>query len=132
MRSRSTSVRGAGIAGSLEREAIRPHVLGNFHELLLAVEQHPAMLLYLDNQRSVGPDSPLAVRAARHDRIVGLNENLAREILELHTLGVDGGYTQTDVTSFAKVLTGWSLGGGPGNAEIRAIVGEFLFRSDAA
>ena len=103
-----------GIAGSLEREAIRPHVLGNFRELLLAVEQHPAMLLYLDNQRSVGPNSVLAQRAARRERTLGLNENLAREILELHTLGVEAGYTQADVTSFAKVLTGWSLGGGDG------------------
>ena len=118
-----------GVAGSLEREAIRPHVLGNFSQLLLAVEQHPAMLLYLDNQRSVGPDSLLATRAARHDRTVGLNENLAREILELHTLGVDGGYTQSDVTSFAKVLTGWSLGGGPGN-RAQGNPGEFFYRSE--
>jgi uncharacterized protein (DUF1800 family) len=118
-----------GVAGSFEREAIRPHVLGNFGELLAAVEQHPTMLLYLDNQRSVGPNSVLAQRAARHDRTVGLNENLAREILELHTLGVDGGYTQTDVTSFAKVLTGWSIGGGPGDQN-QANVGEFLFRSE--
>lgn len=118
-----------GIAGSLEREAIRPHVLGNFRELLLAVEQHPAMLLYLDNQRSVGPTSVLAQRAARRDRTLGLNENLAREILELHTLGVDAGYTQADVTSFAKVLTGWSLGGGEGAGPMQAgVTGEFLFR----
>jgi uncharacterized protein (DUF1800 family) len=85
-----------GLAGSLEREAIRPNVLGYFTEMLLAVEQHPAMVLYLDNQRS---------------RRGGINENLAREILELHTLGVGGGYTQTDVTTFAEVLTGWSIGG---------------------
>ncbi len=118
-----------GIAGSLEREAIRPHVLGNFRELLLAVEQHPAMLLYLDNQRSVGPTSVLAQRAARRERTLGLNENLAREILELHTLGVDAGYTQADVTSFAKVLTGWSLGGGEGAGPMQAgVTGEFLFR----
>jgi uncharacterized protein (DUF1800 family) len=116
-----------GVAGSLEREAIRPHVLGNFRELLLAVEQHPAMLLYLDNQRSVGPTSVLAQRAARRERTLGLNENLAREILELHTLGVDAGYTQTDVTSFAKVLTGWSLGGGGGPMQA-GVSGEFLFR----
>jgi len=116
-----------GLAGSLEREAIRPHVLGNFRELLLAVEQHPAMLLYLDNQRSVGPTSVLAQRAARHERTLGLNENLAREILELHTLGVDAGYSQADVTSFAKVLTGWSLGGGVG-ALHAGVTGEFLFR----
>jgi uncharacterized protein (DUF1800 family) len=119
-----------GVAGSLEREAIRPHVLGNFRELLLAVEQHPAMLLYLDNQRSVGPTSELALRAARRARTLGLNENLAREILELHTLGVGAGYTQADVTSFAKVLTGWSLGGGEGAGPMQAgVTGEFLFRA---
>lgn len=118
-----------GIAGSLEREAIRPHLLGNFRDLLLAVEQHPAMLLYLDNQRSVGPNSLLAQRAARRERTLGLNENLAREILELHTLGVDAGYTQADVTSFAKVLTGWSLGGGEVARGVQASTnGQFLFR----
>jgi uncharacterized protein (DUF1800 family) len=118
-----------GVAGSMEREAIRPHVLGNFRELLLAVEQHPAMLLYLDNQRSVGPTSVLAQRAARRERTLGLNENLAREILELHTLGVDAGYTQADVTSFAKVLTGWSLGGGAGAGPMQAgTTGAFLYR----
>jgi uncharacterized protein (DUF1800 family) len=118
-----------GVAGSLEREAIRPHVLGNFRELLLAVEQHPAMLLYLDNQRSVGPNSLLAQRAARRERTLGLNENLAREIMELHTLGVDAGYTQADVTSFAKVLTGWSLGAGYGAGQMQdGVSGQFLFR----
>jgi uncharacterized protein (DUF1800 family) len=105
-----------GTAGAFENEAIRPHVCGRFADLLLAVERHPAMLTYLDNQRSVGPNSSLALRAARRARgpaaaPVGLNENLAREILELHTLGVDGGYTQSDVTTFASVLTGWSIGG---------------------
>jgi uncharacterized protein (DUF1800 family) len=118
-----------GIAGSFEREAIRPHVLGRFHDLLLAAETHPAMLLYLDNQQSVGPGSMLARRAANRGRPVGLNENLAREILELHTLGVDGGYTQSDVTSFAKVLTGWSIGGGEGRFAGGA-VGTFLFRPE--
>jgi len=117
-----------GIAGSFEREAIRPHVLGRFHDLLLAVESHPAMLLYLDNQQSVGPNSALARRAAGRGRTLGLNENLAREILELHTLGVDGGYTQTEVTSFARVLTGWSLGGGKGPLA-SGTVGTFEFRS---
>jgi uncharacterized protein (DUF1800 family) len=118
-----------GVAGSLEREAIRPHVLGNFRELLLAVEQHPAMLLYLDNQRSVGPNSLLAQRAARRERTLGLNENLAREIMELHTLGVDAGYTQADVTSFAKVLTGWSIGAGYGAGKMQdGVSGQFLFR----
>jgi uncharacterized protein (DUF1800 family) len=118
-----------GIAGSFEREAIRPHVMGRFHDLLLAVETHPAMLLYLDNQQSIGPDSMVARRAANRGRTVGLNENLAREILELHTLGVDGGYTQADVTSFAKVLTGWSIGGGEGRLAGGAI-GTFFFRPE--
>ncbi len=101
------------IAGLYENEAIRPHVTGRFEDLLLAVEQHPAMILYLDNQRSIGPGSTIGKRANRRrsDQQFGLNENLAREILELHTLGVDGGYTQEDVTTFAKVLTGWSIGG---------------------
>jgi len=101
------------IAGLYENEAIRPNVSGKFIDLLLAVEKHPAMIVYLDNQRSIGPDSDLGKRAKRRssNRQVGLNENLAREILELHTLGVDGGYSQLDVTSFAKVITGWSVGG---------------------
>lgn len=91
------------MAGPYEREAIRPHVLGRFADMLQAVEGHPGMLYYLDNVQSIGPDS-----AAGIDRDKGLNENLARETLELHTLGVRTGYTQTDVTSFAKVLTGWT------------------------
>ena len=100
------------VAGLYEFEAIRPNVTGSFADLLIAAVRHPAMILYLDNQRSVGPASPVGRRAARKtDRNLGLNENLAREILELHTLGVDGGYTQQDVTTFAKVLTGWSVGG---------------------
>jgi len=92
------------IAGAFEREAIRPHVLGRFADMLLAVESHPAMLHYLDNARSIGPDS-----IAGRNRNKGLNENLAREILELHTLGVRTGYSQADVTNFAKVITGWSI-----------------------
>jgi uncharacterized protein (DUF1800 family) len=94
-------------AAPMEREAIRPHVNGRFADLLLAVEQHPAMLRYLDNVRSVGDGSRLAQRQ-RAKRTLGLNENLAREILELHTLGVDSGYSQADVTEFARALTGWS------------------------
>ena len=94
------------VAGAFEREAIRPNVTGFFSELLIAAETHPAMLLYLDNAQSVGPNSR---GGRRRDR--GLNENLAREILELHTVGVKGGYTQDDVTEFAKVLTGWTVGG---------------------
>jgi uncharacterized protein (DUF1800 family) len=99
------------IAGLYGDEAIRPHVTGNFRELLTAAVKHPAMLLYLDNGQSIGPNSLLGGRASRNrNRRIGLNENLAREILELHTLGVDGGYTQDDVIAFAKVLTGWSVG----------------------
>jgi len=102
-----------GLAGAMEREAIRPHVTGNFTDLLLAVEQHPAMLLYLDNHASMGPHSKAATFVGRrgNGRKVGINENLAREILELHTLGVDGGYTQADVTTFAHAISGWSIGG---------------------
>jgi uncharacterized protein (DUF1800 family) len=92
------------IAGAFEREAIRANVLGRFVDMLRAVETHPAMLLYLDNARSIGPNSQ-----AGRNRGRGLNENLAREILELHTLGVRTVYTQDDVTSFAKVITGWSI-----------------------
>src|SRR5262249_9642499 len=91
-------------AGSYEREAIRPHVLGRFSDMLLAAEGHPAMLLYLDNAQSIGPNSIAGI-----NRDKGLNENLAREILELHTLGVRTVYTQDDVTNFAKVLTGWTI-----------------------
>lgn len=92
------------IAGAYEREAIRPHVLGRFADLLVAVETHPAMLLYLDNARSTGPRSPAGAARGR-----GLNENLAREILELHTLGVRSVYAQDDVTRFARILTGWTV-----------------------
>ena len=121
----------AGLAGSFEREAIRPHVLGNFTELLLAVEKHPAMLLYLDNHLSVGPHSPAAARAERRqsERKIGINENLAREILELHTLGVGGGYTQKDVTTFAEVITGWSIGG-QGGRFAEGEPGMFVFREE--
>jgi uncharacterized protein (DUF1800 family) len=92
------------MAGGYEREAIRTHVLGRFGDMLLASEGHPAMLLYLDNAQSIGPNSVAGVNRNR-----GLNENLAREILELHTLGVRTVYAQDDVTSFAKVLTGWTI-----------------------
>jgi uncharacterized protein (DUF1800 family) len=120
-----------GLAGSFEREAIRPHVLGNFTDLLLASTRHPAMLLYLDNQTSIGPNSTLAQRAERRGgpRRFGINENLAREILELQTLGVNGGYTQADVTSFAKVITGWSIGADFGRFKGGA-PGQFLFRDE--
>jgi uncharacterized protein (DUF1800 family) len=92
------------ICGAYEREAIRANMLARFGDMLLAVESHPAMLIYLDNARSIGPDSIAGVRQRR-----GLNENLAREILELHTLGVRSVYTQEDVTSFANVITGWTV-----------------------
>jgi uncharacterized protein (DUF1800 family) len=88
---------------SYERDAIRPHVLGKFRDLLEATAKSPAMLFYLDNWQSVGPD----VRAPRRGR--GLNENYGRELLELHTLGVDGGYTQKDVTEVARCFTGWTI-----------------------
>ena len=93
-------------AGPFEREAIRPHALGKFSALLGAAESHPAMILYLDNQNSIGPDAAPGKFAGR-----GLNENLAREIMELHTLGVGSGYTQADVAEFARGLTGWSVAG---------------------
>ncbi|MGQ0700695.1 MAG: DUF1800 domain-containing protein [Panacagrimonas sp.] len=92
------------LAGAYEREAIRANLSGSFADLLLACTHHPAMLYYLDNDRSVGPNSRMGQR-----RELGLNENLAREILELHTLGVDGGYTQEDVIAFARTLTGWGV-----------------------
>jgi uncharacterized protein (DUF1800 family) len=99
----------AVFVGAFEREAIRPHVMGRFADMVLAVERHPAMQLYLDNAQSIGPDSLAGRRNGK-----GLNENLGREILELHTLGVDGGYTQNDVIALAKILTGWSIDRGPG------------------
>jgi uncharacterized protein (DUF1800 family) len=122
----------AGLAGSFEREAIRPHVLGNFSDLLLAAETHPGMLLYLDNFQSVGPHSQAGLRmqARQAQRRVGINENLAREILELHTLGVGGGYTQSDVTTFAEVLTGWSIGGEGGGRFAQGEPGRFVFRPE--
>ena len=100
----------APLAGSYEREAIRPHVLGRFADMVLASAKHPAMLVYLDNFQSSGPGSRGA-QAARGNQRRGLNENYARELLELHTLGVDGGYTQRDVQELAKMLTGWTVAG---------------------
>jgi len=92
------------LCGAFEREAIRPHVRGKFADMLLAVETHPAMLFYLDNAQSIGPHSFAGQRRGK-----GINENLAREIMELHTIGVRSGYSQADVTNFAKVITGWSV-----------------------
>jgi uncharacterized protein (DUF1800 family) len=110
-------------AGSFEREAIRPHVLGRFADMLKAAEQHPAMLFFLDNQQSLGPDS-----RAGQNRKRGLNENLAREIMELHTLGVGGGYTQDDVTSLARIITGWTFAGRQGKL---GAPGTFVFNENA-
>ncbi|NGM18598.1 DUF1800 domain-containing protein [Roseomonas stagni] len=92
------------IIGAFERDAIRPHVTGRFADMVVAVARHPAMLVYLDNAGSIGPNSPTGQRRRR-----GLNENLAREVLELHTLSPAGGYTQEDVQAFARLLTGWSV-----------------------
>lgn len=97
------------LAGSYEREAIRPHVLGRFEDMVRASAQHPAMLLYLDNIASIGPQSRGARAGRRRGKTRGLNENYARELLELHTLGVDGGYTQQDVQELARMLTGWTV-----------------------
>ncbi len=121
-----------GLAGTLENEAIRPHVNGRFVELLTAVEQHPAMIAFLDNQFSAGADSPAGLRAELRGggaHRFGINENLAREILELHTLGVGGGYRQEDVTSFAQIITGWSIGGGRGRLT-GGVPGKFCFRDN--
>ena len=116
----------APLAGSYERDVIRPHVLGRFEDMVLASARHPAMLAYLDNFQSIGPASPAATLGGRAGRPRaaqqpaparrGLNENYARELLELHTLGVDGGYTQQDVQELARMLTGWTIDGiaGPG------------------
>jgi len=123
----------AGLVGPFENEAIRPHVFGRFADLLGAAETHPAMLLYLDQAQSVGPNSRAATflrrggrrRGAGQDgappRAAGLNENLAREILELHTVGVDGGYSQADVTEFARALTGLSVAG-PRDGGVEGVV----------
>jgi uncharacterized protein (DUF1800 family) len=112
-----------GLVGAFERDAIRPNIAASFEALLVASTTHPAMLRYLDNVQSAGPHSRIVARAARRaaqlgegPRITGLNENLAREVLELHTLGAEsarggnGSYSQADVTAFARVLTGWRVG----------------------
>jgi uncharacterized protein (DUF1800 family) len=109
-------------AGPYEREAIRPHVLGKFADMLKAVESHPAMLFYLDNHRSIGPNSAAGRFAGK-----GLNENLAREILELHTLGAEGGYSQADVFALACILTGWSFAGAESEVGTQGV---FVFKSN--
>lgn len=106
-------------AGAFEREAIRPHVFGSFRDMLQAVMHHPAMLIYLDARQSIGPNSRAGTRRGR-----GLNENLGRELLELHTLGVDAGYSQADVTAMAAILTGWTVAG---RADEDGELGTFLF-----
>jgi uncharacterized protein (DUF1800 family) len=113
-------------AGAFERDAIRPHVLGKFTDMALAVEQHPAMLIYLNQFQSIGPESQAAAR--NPDRKRGLNENLAREIMELHTLGVRSGYTQADVTEFARALTGWTVDGLGGGRAGEGDPDRFMFR----
>lgn len=113
----SVSRKNAGQAATLtdyELEAIRPHITGHFADMLLAVAQHPAMLIYLDNAASFSPDSRMGKRRKK-----GLNENLAREILELHTLGVNGGYTQADVGALARLITGWSINREKGTFQFR-------------
>lgn len=110
-------------AGSFEREAIRPHVLGRFADMLRAVEQHPAMLFFLDNQQSLGPNSRAGLNRGK-----GLNENLAREIMELHTLGVGSGYSQADVTSLARIITGWTFAGPQRRL---GAPGSFIFNANA-
>jgi uncharacterized protein (DUF1800 family) len=100
------------LVGDYERTAIRPHVFGRFEDMLLATAKHPAMLFYLDNWTNFAPDSMSGVRnlqARRQRRERGMNENYARELLELHTLGVDGGYTQDDVVAVARAFTGWTF-----------------------
>jgi uncharacterized protein (DUF1800 family) len=92
-----------------DRDTIRPHALGRFHDLLLATAQSPAMLFYLDNWLSANPNAPAARMGGPNNRRRGLNENYARELMELHTLGVDGGYTQRDVQEVARCLTGWTI-----------------------
>jgi uncharacterized protein (DUF1800 family) len=117
---------------SFERDVVRAHAVGRFEDMLKASSQHPGMLIYLDNYLSIGPNSfiaghPQYLPERLRGRMTGLNENLAREILELHTLGVRSGYTQADVTSFAKILTGWSV-----QRADRARTGDNLFRFQPA
>ena len=109
----------AATVGPYVREAIRPNVTNPFFAILLSVMRHPAMLMYLENDSSIGPNSPIGLRTG-----LGLNENLARECMELHTLSPASGYTQQDVTEFAKILTGWSI-------DRKATQPGFIFREAA-
>jgi uncharacterized protein (DUF1800 family) len=123
----STSLAVTSVAGPFEQEAIRPHVFGRFEDLLVASSTHPAMLLYLDQAQSTGPNSKASQYQRKTARKAGgLNENLAREILELHTVGVDAGYGQADVTEFARAMTGFSVG-----REKDPSPHTFLFRDNA-
>lgn len=121
----TVSLRGGrtgAFGGDFVRSAVRPNVTGRFYDMLLAVMRHPAMLLYLDNAGSVGPGSPVGQRTGK-----GLNENLARECMELHTVSPASGYTQADVTNFARILTGWSVANGvkePAGFRFRPMVHE--------
>ncbi len=124
----ATKLATAALVGPFETEAIRPRIFGRFEDLLVASSQHPAMLTYLDQATSIGPDSPAARLSAMAGKERGLNENLAREILELHTVGVEAGYDQTDVTEFARALTGWSIGS---DREPETTQGKFFFRARA-
>ena len=117
----------ATVVGPFEQEAIRPNVFGTFENLLVSSSAHPAMILYLDQAQSFGPDTIAARYMSRGGKTGGLNENLAREILELHTVGVDGGYAQEDVTEFARAMTGWSIGW---NGEAKEQQGRFVFRAN--
>jgi uncharacterized protein (DUF1800 family) len=110
------------LVGPFEREVVRPHVLGNFKDMLLASLKHPAMQIYLDNFRSVGPNTKAVGTAIGPITRTGVNENLAREVLELHTVGDRGVYSQADVGELALALTGWGLGGRNS---------KFTFNSDA-
>lgn len=117
----------APVAALYENEAIRPYAFGSFAKMLIASAQHPAMLLYLDNARSFGPNSTgVKFRNRRREdgQQLGLNENYAREVMELHTVGVNGGYDQGDVTRLAKVLTGWTLERSSGSFSFRALAHE--------
>jgi uncharacterized protein (DUF1800 family) len=120
-------------AGGYERDAIRPHVLGRFEDMVQASARHPAMLLYLDNAQSIGPASRAARGRprARAGAQRGLNENYARELLELHTLGVNGGYTQQDVQELARILTGWTVSGLPRSRRSSGTEGPPDFSFDA-
>jgi uncharacterized protein (DUF1800 family) len=124
----ATKLQTATVVGPFEQEAIRPHVFARFEDMLVASSSHPAMLLYLDQAQSIGPDTMAAAFMSRGGKKAGLNENLAREIMELHTVGVEAGYSQADVTEFARAMTGWSIGG---LRERDDVAGKFMFRQNA-